>query len=341
MACQRVTEAVCFVLKEEEDADALAYIDDFGGVPGPVLYIANTQYIAIKTILLDLGLNIAWEKCIPPTLILTWTGTTFNSIKMVMSIDAEKVQEALDLVQHYVSQEVMSLKEMETLQGKLLYATKLSVPARKFLNRVLAFRRCLPEVGSLQIPLGVKDDLNWQIQFLHAYNSKAIIRSRLSPSQYLYTDASLTGGGALFEDNAYFAVSWVSPVTDWELSITGLEIFTVLLAFRAWQDQLQGSTVQVWTDSEVTVTTIRSGKTRNDFTAACLRELWMICALADIDVLVSHISGSDNVLADMFSRFNTTSKLQHDFAQFESTTPLLRTPVTHQHLVSPDSTRSG
>ena len=34
MACQRVTEAVCYVLKKNHDADAEPYIDDFGGVAG-------------------------------------------------------------------------------------------------------------------------------------------------------------------------------------------------------------------------------------------------------------------------------------------------------------------
>ena len=62
--------------------------------------INYNQYIANKTILLELGLSVAWDKCIPPTRrILTWTGTTFDKIQMIIWIEVEKV---LDLCQTYI-----------------------------------------------------------------------------------------------------------------------------------------------------------------------------------------------------------------------------------------------
>ena len=143
MACQRITEAVCFVLKKKHQADTSPYIDDFGGRAGQDKREANNQHIAIKTILLDLGLMVAWEKCVPPTRVLTWTGTTFDKVQMIMRIDVTKVQEALDMVQDFVDKGTITLKQLEVILGKLIYASKLSNPAKRFLNRTLHFRRSI------------------------------------------------------------------------------------------------------------------------------------------------------------------------------------------------------
>ena len=47
MACQRVTEAVCFihVLQDQHQADDTPYIDEFGGVAGQDRREANSQYL--------------------------------------------------------------------------------------------------------------------------------------------------------------------------------------------------------------------------------------------------------------------------------------------------------
>ena len=45
-----------------------------------------------------------------------------------------------------------------------------------------------------------------------------------------------------------------------------------------------------------------TGRTRDAFLAACLRNLWLVAATANIDLRVKHIRGKDNILADALSR---------------------------------------
>ena len=333
MACQRATEAVCYVLKKNNDADAEPYIDDFGGVAGPDRREANNQYIAIKTILLDLGLTVAWEKCVPPTRVLTWTGTTFDTIRMLMWIDVEKVQEALTLCQKHIDDNAINFKQLEVL----LYASKLAAPARRFLNSTLALKRCLPEKGNFAIPSEVVAELQWFIHFLPHYNGKAMIRSRTTPTIFMFTDASLVGGGAFVQDYTYFTVKWPPPLLEWNLSISDLEIYTVLLAVRTWSDFLSGTTFLVKSDNEATVVVIKSGKTRSLFMADCLKELWFLCASADIDLLISHISGKDNVTADLLSRRFLSPSHKALFRDFQSSTSLIHTNIPTRDITPPQS----
>ena len=150
----------------------------------------------------------------------------------------------------------------------------------------------------------------------------AIIRSRLT--EVLFTDASLIGG-AILQGHAFFAINRPTPLFEWNLAIFELEIFTILVAIMHWLPYLTGTTVQVWSDNEATVLTIRSGKTRNLLMADCIRELWFLCASADVDVIISHIAGKDNHVVDLLScRFcSTGNNLEFRNSNVTVSSPLL------------------
>ena len=87
-----------------------------------------------------------------------------------MKIEETKVQEVLQMSQAMLDQGTITLHQLEVLIGKLTYASKLAEPARKFMNRLLHFRRIIPEKGSHGLPLGSQDDLKWFLKFLTVYN---------------------------------------------------------------------------------------------------------------------------------------------------------------------------
>ena len=154
MACQRVTEAICHTLKQQQGARALAYIDDFRGAA------AKSKTTAI---ILNLGLSISWDKCVTPTQQMSWVGTWFDTLLMLMKIDQDKIQETLELCRHHLTRDDITLHELEVLLGKLLYSSKLATPARRFLNRALQLRRSFTRPGPLPVTPGFKEDLSWFI----------------------------------------------------------------------------------------------------------------------------------------------------------------------------------
>ena len=151
-----------------------------------------------------------------------------------MKIEDSKIAEALDLCLETIRMQSMSLHQVEVLLGKMLYTSKLATPARRFLNRLLQFRRTFQHTGHKIIPEGVKSDLAWFTKFLMIYNGQAMIRSRLQPSLHIYTDASLMVGGAYIKDYGFMDVIWPEEISSWDVAITELEVFMLLVAIRYW-----------------------------------------------------------------------------------------------------------
>ena len=58
-----------------------------------------------------------------------------------------------------------------------------------------------------------------------------------------------------------------------------------------------------------------SGRTRDPFLEACTRNIWLITATHDIDLVVKHIQGTKNVLADTLSRIYSAKGISQDLFQ--------------------------
>ena len=84
-------------MKERHQADSLSYIDDFGAVTSPNHRKANTQYfyVHLKNLIVDLDMTLAVDKCAPASTVMSWIGTTYDTINMCMFIDEEKIKKLL------------------------------------------------------------------------------------------------------------------------------------------------------------------------------------------------------------------------------------------------------
>ena len=74
-ACQRTTEAVSAIAKEEVGADTAPYIDDTIGAALPES--ALTHYQHLLDLMSQLGMDAALDKCQGPTTNMTWIGVVF------------------------------------------------------------------------------------------------------------------------------------------------------------------------------------------------------------------------------------------------------------------------
>ena len=68
------------------------------------------------------------------------------------------------------------------------------------------------------------------------------------------------------------------------------------------------------------VEVIKSGKARDPTLAKCARNIWLITSIFNIQLVVNHIPGQHNTLADLLSRgtgsFNDFLKLEKLLPQF-------------------------
>ena len=227
--CERVTTAVCHAAKVQVGADVAAYIDDMGGVAPDDEEFAKKQFRAVCNTVTSLGLDLAPDKCIGPARVMSWTGTTFDTVAMTMRIDESKIDESLEMAKVFMTRNDITIKDLEMLLGKLQHCLKFCPGGRRFLNRLLKMHREMAEGVEYCLTDDAKLDVSWFLKFLKSFNGVAMIRSQFKPSVIIFVDASLIGGGSLWEGNSFVSYKWPKEVLKWQLSINDLELFNVLV----------------------------------------------------------------------------------------------------------------
>ena len=54
------------------------------------------------------------------------------------------------------------------------------------------------------------------------------------------------------------------------------------------------------------VEVLKSGRARDSVLAMCARNIWLLSAMFNVELVVNHIPGCDNVVADLLSRWQGT-----------------------------------
>ncbi len=123
------------------------------------------------------------------------------------------------------------------------------------------------------------------------------------------TDASGSLGCGAFWSPRWFQVQWDSEsMSSWpELgvdSITFKEMLPIVWALAIWGGYWKDSAVTVYCDNMGAVAAINSGYSKVPRIMYLLRCLFFIRARCRVDLIVSHIPGALNTLADAISRDN-------------------------------------
>ena len=164
--CERVTTTICYTAKQRHDAELVAYIDDMGGGAPDDLKYATRQFQAVCHTVTEMGLALAPEKCQGPSRVMCWTGTTYDTAKLTMKIDQEKIDECLKLADSFLHKTDITIKDLEMLIGKLQHSIKFCAGARRFLTSLLKMRRNTEEGLGYSLTQGAIENVLWFKSFL-------------------------------------------------------------------------------------------------------------------------------------------------------------------------------
>lgn len=135
-ACQRVSNALAYIMGQAGHL-VLAYLDDYGSSE-PTEDKAKQSYHHFCTVANSLGLQLADEKCVPPTQCIEWLGYKIDSTKMTVAIPPSKLDQVLKECELWLTKKRVRKVMIQSLLGKLIYISNCVAQARKFVARIIA-----------------------------------------------------------------------------------------------------------------------------------------------------------------------------------------------------------
>ena len=273
-----------------------------------------------------LGIPMAADKREGPSTCLTFLGIELDTIDMEARLPIPKLREIHELCERWVKEERATVRELQALHGKLRFACQVVRPGRFYLRRLidhttaLTFQhptKHLQKVARGVLPQGVREDIQWWVDFLPTWNGKSIlyalewVKAELID---LTTDACQTGFGGMYRSE-WIAGRW-SPselqcafIVE-QLSMPFLEMRSLLKAAAAWGSQWAGKKITFRCDCMPVVHAITSGSSP---APALMHQLRELCALAirySFDFRSEHIPGVENTAADILSRDGASSQFR-------------------------------
>ena len=300
---ERFSDGLVYILKEIFNVRyCVKVLDDF-------LFISNSkvlcqQYLDFFSKLCNMTrIPIAYEKTTRPDTIIIFLGIELDSVGMTARLPDDKLVKYQGIVQVMLEAESLSLKELQSAIGNLMYATCIIAPGRAFLRRLYSLV-CGHTNPRTKIPINAeaKKDLSIWAQFLVILNSKQII----SVSQWvnandinMYTNASKLGYGGTY------GKSWIQGHWPqlWQLfSIFLLELYPIYILIKMFSYKIRNSRITINCDNTSVVQILNKQSSKDKAIMDILRPMILCLINNNITLHAVHIPGKNNILADFLSR---------------------------------------
>ena len=168
---QHLSDAVRYMMHQKGYA-MIDYIDDYIGIGVPS--VTWKSYDALTHLMRQLGLTISEKKLVPPSTQVMCLGVLIDTVKGTIAIPPEKLEQINEAVSHWLTKDVASRRQLQSILGLLLYVHKCVKPARIFLNRMLELLRASHGSQKILLTPDFKRDLRWFDKFLCKYNGISI-----------------------------------------------------------------------------------------------------------------------------------------------------------------------
>ena len=263
-----------------------------------------------------IGIPIAKEKTEGPLRVMVFLGIEIDVVARELRLPMGKVVDCRQLLISFLARQKATLRELQSLIGKLSFACCVLVPGRAFLRRLINLT-----VGvrspfyRIRLTAGCKEDIRVWVQFLDNYNGRSMFLEEswsVLSERHVYTDASgSVGFGGLF-GGQWFQGTW--PRQWSERGITFKEVYPILVAVQVWGPQLANRRLLCHTDNMAVMESLNSMTCRCPWTMEAIRMIVGLCLTHNILLRAAHIPGVQNELADALSRFQGVrfSSLAHE-----------------------------
>ena len=274
------SDAIRYIMAEHGYPLLFNYIDDliYTGLPSQM----DASFNFLKNLLVKLGLDISPKKLVPPSTSVTCLGILINSIQKTISIPPEKLAEITQLCIQWSTKTYCGKRDLQSLLGSLLYVSKCVKHSRFFLNRMLKLLRDNHDKTKILITPEFQKHLAWFNSFLSHYNGVTYYEQTNCQFE-VHLDACLTGLGGSYESMVY---ALPIPRDLMNYNIAHLEILNIVVALKVWAKHWANRRIKIYCDNMAVVEVLRNGRARDDVLALMARNIWLICAMFNIHIVV-------------------------------------------------------
>ena len=298
-----LTQAVRGMMSNRGFDNIIAYLDDF-------LLVATSydQCLAAQNTLLSLlrslGFWINYKKVEGPVHKLTFLGIVLDTKAMTMELPSSKIQDLRQTLTRLHESTKTSKRALQSLAGKLNWATQCIYGGRFHLRRILdGIKKLDKPWHRTRVTCDMKADIHWWQSFLSSFNGKMdMVDPRpLSP---VYIDSSTVAAGGFYNGD----ISYTPWETAWpeahKRHINYKEVLALEPAATAWGHLWRNRKIVIHTDNKAAEAIINKGSSTDPFVMASLRRVFWLSAIYNFRIHAVHIPGQENSLADAASRLH-------------------------------------
>ena len=311
----------------------LSYLDDFGGASNEGTLTGPTRagdftFLHFLSLCREIGCVVATQpgKSEPPTRdAMIYLGFEVVCNKLCVRLDKERITSMVELMDGLMKRSSITIKEMLSLIGLLVFAA-IVIPGARFaysglLDKVRGLRGRDTKTRLVEVDDIFVRDCEMYKELMERMNGVNAIQGARRPCVRweMYSDASFLGYCYWSEAGHYKDGRWPAPwlesriglLTKYkDIFICELEAWGVLFMCRHLVPLCASSVVHLHCDNAPVVAMLRRHTARSSRCAPIIREIEFLTALYDCEICAHHVRTYDNTLADLGTRqFESDFKL--------------------------------
>lgn len=261
-------------------------------------------------LLQGLGFLINWEKSHPsPTQTLEFLGMILDSPSLAFILPEKKREKTRKLCVQALKNNRIKLRDLAKIMGNFAWAIPAVPFAQAHYRKVQRdlIRALHKNVGDFEscftLSEEAKADLSWWITNMDSSKGKVIFSGE--PDMTIFSDASLTGWGAVFNGSTARG-PW--SVEDGQRHINELELLAAFFALQSFAATASNISISLQMDNCTAVCYInRGGGTHSRSLSDLATQISSWCESRKITVHASYLPGHLNIVADRESRMGLDS----------------------------------
>ena len=259
-----------------------------------------------------INLPLNRKKTVSPTTCLTYLGVELDSNRFEARLDLAKLERLRSCLDHALSVDTLTKKEIESLVGLLQWSCRVLRGARAFLRRLIDLGSDLAKPkDSISLTTEVKEDLQiWKV-FIDNFNGVSFLLYRdifTCDDLVFSSDSSGSFGYGVLCHPSWAYGAWSKNWLPFPIHLK--EMFAIFLGISLWKEKFRNVKLQIFCDNAVCCNVLNRQTSKDKFLLFFLRKIVLLCLQLNLVIRATYIPSKQNRRADLLSRNQVVTFLQ-------------------------------